>query len=444
MNRQKWIDHALKSGFDSFEIYQSRDRERSLKWFEGEMDSFVTSRVLGTGFRGVTGGCMVNFATEQDDDSGMEEIIAGMLAQAEVMETDAGNAIRSPESGGEVRSARCWTRPSAAEIKSFLGDIEQRVLAYDKRISKVSHLAWEDDERAKTIVNSLGMDVRDQSYMQLLICETAAGSGVDVKTGYSYDLVPDINTFDRDAFVKKLCDDTLARIGATSLPSGSYKVIFERRAMTDLFTYLTDMYSGDLIWKGISPLREKLGEQIFSECITVTDDPRLNGPRGPVSIANYDDEGCPTRRKVVVDHGRFTTILHDTRSAARMGAASTGNGFRSSYSSAVDVQPMNMYIEPGDRSLEELCAEMGEGLVITDLAGLHAGLDPVTTDFSLQCSGYYVKGGRRDRGATLITVANNFLEMMKQVTAVGNDLKWNFSDIACPSIAFESCAISGE
>jgi len=82
--------------------------------------------------------------------------------------------------------------------------------------------------------------------------------------------------------------------------------------------------------------------------------------------------------------------------------------------------------------------------VVTDLAGLHAGLDSVTGDFSLQCQGYLVKNGRKDRSVNLITIAGNYLDLMKQVTAVGNDLEWKTHTCASPSIAFAELAVSGE
>ena len=105
---------------------------------------------------------------------------------------------------------------------------------------------------------------------------------------------------------------------------------------------------------------------------------------------------------------------------------------------------MNCYIVPGDKSLDELCADMKEGYVITSLQGLHAGVDFVTTNFSLQSSGYYVKDGKRERSVTLVTVAANFLELMNKVVAVGNDLEWSYRSVTCPSIAFSECAVAGE
>jgi len=155
-------------------------------------------------------------------------------------------------------------------------------------------------------------------------------------------------------------------------------------------------------------------------------------------VTNYDDEGCPTRKKTLVENGVLKQVLHNSKSAARMDTESTGNGFGGG------IAPMGCCIVPGSKTLDELCADMGEGLVVTELQGLHAGLDHVTADFSLQCQGYLVKDGKRDKSVSLITVAGNFLDLMKHVTAVGSDLDWSYHMIATPSIAFESIAVSGE
>ena len=105
---------------------------------------------------------------------------------------------------------------------------------------------------------------------------------------------------------------------------------------------------------------------------------------------------------------------------------------------------MNCCIVPGEKSLQQLEETMKDGLVITDLQGLHAGIDFVTTNFSLQASGYLVKDGKRDRSVTLITVAGNFMDLMKKVEEVGIDLDWSYHQIKSPSIYFKECAVSGE
>ena len=441
MNKQQWITCALEQGFESFEIYQEETRERTVTWLNGKTNTFVTSNVTGTSLRGVINGKMTTFATENPDDQMMGSVINSMKNQAAVTGDEEPGIIRRPQESNVTAEPGTWVRPSVAEITELLSNTEKKILAYDPRIIMASWIGWSEETSVRTIVNSYGMQAEDRNTVQILMASAAAKEGNEVKNTYESQPVREIGTFDLDQFIAKVCDTALNKLNASSLPSNTYPVIFERGAMTSLFSAFSGMFSGEMISKGISPLNDKLGTKIFSEKITVIDDP---GSQETVSMYRYDDEGCPTFRKTVVDQGVFRTILHNSASAAKMNAESTGNGFKASYASTVGVHPMNCCIQNGDQTLDELCSEMKNGFVITDLAGLHAGIDFVTTNFSLQCSGYWVKDGVRDHSVSLVTTAGNFLEMMKDVTAVGNDLDWGYRSTACPSIAFGGCAIAGE
>ena len=441
MNKQQWITCALEQGFESFEIYQEETRERTVTWLNGKTNTFVASNVTGTSLRGVINGKMATFATENPDDQMMGSVINSMKNQAAVTGDEEPGIIRRPQESNVTAEPGTWVRPSVAEITELLSNTEKKILAYDPRIIMASWIGWSEETSVRTIVNSYGMQAEDRNTVQILMASAAAKEGNEVKNTYESQPVRKIGTFDLDQFIAKVCDTALNKLNASSLPSNTYPVIFERGAMTSLFSAFSGMFSGEMISKGISPLNDKLGTKIFSEKITVIDDP---GSQETVSMYRYDDEGCPTFRKTVVDQGVFRTILHNSASAAKMNAESTGNGFKASYASTVGVHPMNCCIQNGDQTLDELCSEMKNGFVITDLAGLHAGIDFVTTNFSLQCSGYWVKDGVRDHSVSLVTTAGNFLEMMKDVTAVGNDLDWGYRSTACPSIAFGGCAIAGE
>ena len=449
MNGQIWLKAAAESGFENFEIYLRRRQERSFSWYDGQLDSFVTSRVTGTALRGVYAGKMVRYALETEGEDSrkggmpgtMEKVLLSMKEQAGVITSDDGAVLLQPQETQEVASEKKWVRPEAGEIRELLADLEQRILHYDPRIVQVTHLAWEEESAERQILNSCGLHVQDSGGAQILAAGAAAVQDGEVRNDFLAEVVQDLSTLDTHDFVKRLCEKTLGKLGASSVPSGRYRVIFENEAMTALLGAFSDIFSGERISRGLSPLRDKVGEKVFSEQITIIDDPRC---QDTVSLYNYDDEGHPTMSKTVVENGVFRTVLHSTASAARMGMKSTGNGFKASWSAPVKVSPMNCRIEPGSKSPEEMCREMYDGLVITELAGLHAGLNHVTGDFSLQCSGYRVREGKRDHSVSLITVAGNFLELMSRVTAVGNDLDWKYHSIAAPSIAFAECAVSGD
>lgn len=441
MNKKAWMDCALAQGFESFEIYQSSDKSSEMTWYKGKMDTFVTSRVTGTALRGVYHGKMVNTATENPDDAEMETVISGMKEQAEAVTSDDAAIIREPMDVTVSECTKKWVKPSEEQAKQVLASLEKKILAYDERIKMVGTLAFDEESSVREIVNTKGIDLKDETVVQMITAEAAAANGDSVKNEYSVAIVEDLSTFDQDAFVKELCDTVLAKLDGEGLASGTYRVILNKDAMTALFTAFSGMFSGETISKGISPLTDSCGKKVFSDLISIVDDPKCTDAVSPV---DFDDEGCACVRKDVVKNGVFTTILHSSQTAAKMNAESTGNGFKSGYSSSVGVRMMNCSIVPGSKSLEEMCEDMQEGVVITDLEGLHAGINTVTGDFSLQSSGYYVKNGKRDHSIALITVAGNFLDLLNHVTEVGNDLEWKYRRIAAPSIAFEGCALSGE
>ena len=441
MNKAAWIEFAIKSGFESFEICQSEQSERTCTWYEHQLDSFVTSRVVGTAMRGVYGSKMVYYATEAPDDADMENIIAQMKDKAASITSDDVESLRSPQETVPVICERKAVRPSMDEIRQLLSTLEEKIASYDPRILQVTDLIWSEELSARSIVNSNGIAADDRNDVFVLYAGVAAGEGENVRTNYRLETLSDIHSLDIDDFVRELCGEVLFRLSAKPVPSGTYPVILEHDAMSSLFEAFSDMFSGDLVGKGISPLRDKRGEKIFSDKITIVDNPRNTAaPR----LFNYDDEGCPTGELTLVKGGVLTAVLHNTRSGARMGENSTGNGFRNGWASVIDVKPMNCCIEPGTDSLDQMIRKMGEGIVVTELAGLHAGLDSVTGDFSLQCQGYLVKDGKKERSVNLITIAGNFLDLMKQVDAVGSDLVWKMHTCASPSIAFTALAVSGE
>lgn len=440
MDKEKWFACAKEAGFENFEIYQELREERDFTWFEGELDTYVTSHVLGTAFRGLYNGRMVNASSEDTSDDQMEDVIASMKKQAEMITSEEKEMLRKPEEIPSVETKE-FVHFNAADIQKLLKTVEEKILAYDERIFQVSHLEYSETVNRRTIVNSLGMDLSDESGIHVIAAGAAAKQNDEVRTHFEIEKVDEIASFDTDAYVKKLSDEVLGRLNAVTPASGSYPVIIERGALTQLFAAFSPMFSGEQIHKEISPLTHKLNEKVFAECISVIDDPAC--PEAAFSAA-FDDEGCAVKRKYLVENGVFRTILHSTKSALAMNTESTGNGFRASYASPVAVRPKNCYIVPGEKSLDELMAEMNEGIVITDFAGLHAGLNHVNGDFSLQSSGYAVREGKRAEGLTLMTAAGSFLDLLAHAKAVGSDLKWGVRGIVTPSILFESVSISGK
>lgn len=439
MDKQKWIDRALELGIDGFEITQSHQRSREVEWFEGTMDSFSTSKIISTSMRALIDGKIVSTALEKVDDAKMDETLNGLKEAALLISESEKDELVPPMETEMVQSKWKWIEPAVPQILDTLQSLEEKLLAADSRVTMVNSLGFTSGFGQSQMNNSLGVDIHESSGIQALFAQITMQDDGDLRDGYVYEIVENLDDLDQDALVQKLIDKVAFQLHAKSLKSQVCPVIINYEAMSTLLSAFAPMFSGSLIEKGISPLSQSLGKQVFSDKITIIDDPKNTEA---ISLSNYDDEGYPTRTKVVVDKGVFETILHNTRSAKKMGATSTGNGFKSG-GGGTDVSPMNLYIVPGQDSFDTLLKTMDNGVVITELAGMHAGIDFVSTNFSLQAKGYGVENGQKGRPLTLITIAGNFLEMMNNIVAVGDDLKWEMRSIASPSILFASAAIGG-
>lgn len=439
MNKQAWIDKALEKGMDGFEITRSYSRGREVTWFEGKMDTFVTSRLVSTAFRALVDDKIVSTALEKVDDADMDRVLDELLSAAQVVSESEKDELIGVMDTEEVKSPRVFKEPDAAKIQQLLKSLEEKLSACDPRVTMVNDLGFSSSSSRSELTNSKGVNVQDAVTVQVVVASITMQEDGDLRDGYEMELVEDIDTFDQDAFVEKLKNKVAAQLNAKSMKSTTCPVILNSDAMSTLFGGFASMFSGTLIARGVSPLTGKLGERIFSDKITVLDNPRNVDA---LYVQNYDDEGHPTYEKTVVRDGVFETILHNTRSAIKMGAQSTGNGFKAGAGST-SASAMNLWIVPGQDDFDTLVKTMDNGVVITELAGMHAGVDFITTNFSLQAKGYLVEHGEKVRPLTLITIAGNFLDLMKKAKAVGNDLEWKLRSVAAPSILFEEAAIGG-
>ena len=191
----------------------------------------------------------------------------------------------------------------------------------------------------------------------------------------------------------------------------------------------------------VSLLKGKEGEIIASPIVTIIDDPLMNDG---LASAPFDDEGVATFTKALVSEGKLVTLLHNLKTANKQGVKTTGNGFKSSYASSIGVSESNLYLQEGKMTFDQLMSEIGEGVIITDLAGLHSGANVVSGDFSLAAKGFYVENGKKTFPVEQITVAGNYFDLLKNIVVIGNDLKFPMSNIGSPSVIVEGLSIAGK
>lgn len=443
VNKQMLIDQALAFGFDTVEVYTQNSANESMNVFQNHVDNFTISQSGGIAVRGIYHGKLGQCFLEEDSDDNIEFCIQQMIQNASaITSTDKVEIYAGSEAYPIIEeSENDIDSITASERIAFLKDMEQRLLAADSRIAQVMNCVMEVSEAEVMIQNSLGLNIKRKEKICVFVASVLAKEENDSKSAYEYAFIRQFRKFDKEDYVNKLIQKAVSKLNAKQVPSGKYPVIMKNEVMSDILGALSNLFNGENAYKGISLLKDKLNTSIFDSKITIVDDPLL---KDGYATTPFDSEGVASFKKIVVDQGVLKTYLHNLKSAAMMNTQTTGNGFKSGYASGVNIQPTNFYIQPSHTSYENMIQGMKKGVIIDDVSGLHAGLNPITTDFSLQASGYYVEDGVIVRPINLITVAGNFMSMMNQVEYVGDDCYFSFSGIGSPTLFIKELTISGE
>lgn len=442
MHKEMWLQAAKAAGIENLELYEQKSRSTSIRLFEGSVDGYTISECNGIAVRGIYKGNMGICFLEQDDDALMEDTLRQIKENAEAITSNDEVEIYAgdreyPEL--QLRACTLNERPDEEKIQ-MLKDIERYVKESDLRISQVMNTSYGEVDVEIAIDNTLGVHLHDEQHAAFISSAVMAKDKEDTKIAGDWQYLYDDSKFDAKEFALGLSRKVLDKLNAESVQSGQYPVLIESEAMADLLAAFCGMFDGENAYKGISLLNDSIGKQIFSEKITIVDDPLM---KDGYNSRSFDDEGVACQKKTLVAQGVLNTYLHNLKSAKLMNCKTTGNGFKAGYASNVGIGPSNLYIENGSDCVEAMLAAMKEGIVVTEITGLHAGLNTMTGEFSLQSQGWYVKDGQKIRPVNLITIAGNFLDAMKQVDMLGDDGKLNAGSIGSPSILFASLTVSG-
>ena len=441
MNYELLMNKAREAGFEALEIYVSKKLGMQITVFGGEVDQNNITDSQSFTIRGIYKGKMAVYTTEYAAED-PDYIVERLKENAGALTTDEEFAIFEgspsyPE--GRVPNP-IFKQIAVSEKIALLKGLEEKIKAYDPRIIYVPHCRYNETNDAVEIVNSSGLRLKKQNSFAFVVAQAVAKEGEQTQSAFTIALKLDYREFDPDEIAKEIGKKVIAKLNAKPVPSKSYSVIFENEAMSDLLSAFYAVFSGEAAVKKITPLLGKEGEKIFSEKITLIDDPLY---KDAINYHPFDDEGVASYTKKVVDKGVFTTFLHNLKTAKYFKTKSTGNGFK--YGSEIGVHITNFCLTTDEpkKSKDEMIKGVKEGLLITDLAGLHSGVNPINGDFSAQASGFLIENGAVVRPVTLIVVSGNLLKMMNAVDEIGDDFKLFHNNIGTPSVKIAQLPVSG-
>ena len=195
------------------------------------------------------------------------------------------------------------------------------------------------------------------------------------------------------------------------------------------------MLSAELIHQKKSCLENKLNEKVFSNKLTILEEPRNKDYPGYII---FDKEGTPTSNKELIKNGVVKSYLYDIKEAKVDKISSTGNKYNG-------IAGRNMYIVPGDKKLEDLLKTIENGIYITHYMGsMGSSINTTSGNISMQIFGYIIENGQLICGFEPAVLTTSIFELLSNIEEIGNDLKFIMRSSASPSLYIKSISVAGE
>ncbi len=435
---------AMAQGATAAEAVATDGSEFSTTVRVGQVETLKEAGSKAVGVRVFVGQSSASTYSSDMTPEGIRKMVDSAIALARVTTPDPLAGLPDPSELGQI----------AGDLGLYHGDVyslstedridyarraEKAAMNVDPRIVNSDGGSFDAAVGYKALANSHGFvgDNR-RSYCSIVAIPIAQVEGSAMQRDYWYSVSHSLNKLESPEEVGAIAAKrTLRRLGARKVKTARVPVLFENTVSAALLGHIFEAVNGDSVYRGASFLSGKLHDKIAGANINIVDDGTIPGLFG---TSPFDGEGVASRRTIVIENGVLQSYLLNTYTAKKLNLKTTGNASRG-LAGTPGVGPGNFFLQPGGKTLQEMIAEIKEGLFVTEFLG--HGVNLVTGDFSRGATGLWIQNGELTFPVEEITVAGNLKDMLSNVSEIGSDLEFR-NAIACPSLRIEGMTVAGE
>jgi PmbA protein len=443
------VEDAMVTGASAAEAYAEESSGREIRVFDGDVESLTDAGQRGVGVRAwIDGRVGYAYGTDLSDDGlgaiGKAAVEAARVADPDefAAPSDADDATVLPEIEGlfDERLGE-WTTEQKIELAK---EVERAARAADSRVTGVETAVYVDERSRVAITTSAGLQGGFEATTCYAYLQAIAAEDGDKQTGLGFGVGRSPATLDSEAIGREGGERAARLLGAKKPGSRTCPVVLDQTVAASFVGFIGSTLCADSVQRGRSPFAGRLGDSIASTALTLTD--LGTDPEG-LSSSPFDAEGTPRGETPLVAAGELAAYLHDAYTARREGGGtrSTANAERSGYRSPPSVGTSNLIVAPGERTLEDLLAEAADGIYVTDVAGLHSGVNPVSGTFSVGATGLVIREGKLAEPADEFTIASDLESMLSAVAAAGSEARWVpfAGSVKTPALLIGEMAVAG-
>lgn len=405
---------ALLRFGDYADLYWESVRSLTLRWEEGKLERVTQNADAGAGLRAMQGDenryAAIDHPSEDQLRRFAEDLRRGVTVRPPLrFHPTLAEPLASVAMDTKIQMLqRCDTAarlPGVRQISISYGEAEKQVRIWTSDGTVT-------DERRPVVTFSISVVAEKDGVLQ------TAYDAISGSAGFEFFRQHDVVKLSR-----KVAQRAVERLKAPDAPLGEMPVIIAAEAGgTLIHEAIGHPLEADAVQKGVSPMyKGAVGKVVGNEKVSVLEDPTMPGQRG---FYAYDDEGIPSQRAVLVDHGVLKTYIYDRQTARVDGVASNGHGRRESYKHRPIPRMANTFVAPGPDDPRMILKSVPNGVLVTKMGG--GQVEPATGDFVFEVEeGFLIKDGQIGPLIRSANLLGNGPDVLKNIDLVGSDMGWS-------------------
>jgi PmbA protein len=442
---EQLLNDAL--GDEQIEIYLSSGTETEVRAYQGDVEDLTSASSAGIGVRvlldGPSGARVGSAWAGSLDDDAVRDALRDARDNVQFATEDEFVGFARPDgitaANLTLTNEGVHTTPIDEKIALAI-ELERRVRGADPRIRQVDSANYSDYIAESALVSSMGVRASYARTGAYLSVEAIASDGTDDQTGWGLSAGRAPSELSIDVAANDAVDRATRMLGAVKPPSMKCTAVFDPRTAATLLSIIGGALSGDAVVRGRSFFANRIGEDVASALFTLIDDPT---DARHFSASAYDGEGLACRRNVLIEEGRLKAFVYDTTSARRAGTSSTGSALRGGIAGSPSAGCRALQLAPGGDDQASIIKNVGFGVFVQSIMGVHSGVNPVSGDFSVGVTGLMIRDGALAEPVRELTVASTLQRMLLDLSHVGSDMEWLPGGAVSPTLAIDGIAVSG-
>lgn len=425
MTSKTFFQKAKAKGIENIQIVETTENTGQMELINKELETFEISNHTGYQIKAEYNGKTVKAASDYLDESILDTIIMkATYTDSKYQDgylTDKSHNNKMDDMPQIDISNELDVLKELDDIRKDYPEVNNLTLSYSEIYEK------------KRIVNSNGVDIETACHLYEFVPEIVTK---EKDSTTSYDRVYLKTNKDSLNMKDNLIKDikmALKQAKKEKLKTQKYDIIVDSTVMKSILSNFIDMLSATNIRQKISCLEGKLNEKVFSDKLTIIEDPKNDDYPGATI---FDDEGTETEKKEIIKDGVLKTYLYNIKEAKEQNQKTTGNGYSS-------ISTRNMYIKPGDKTLEEMMKKLKNGIYITDCMGsMNTAINPNTGNISLQIFGFIIENGEIKCGFEPSVMTTTIFELLSNIEEIENQVTFIKQSVGSPCLLVKDISIA--